>query len=208
VLITIAIVGVVAALTIPNLIETYQKRETCIRLKKVYTLLNQAVRAANDEYGDMSGWDYTLSSKEFMKKYFAPYLKLSEVSTRVTFTDLGGTSHVSTFSSEMPDGTLLVRVDFITKHIFIDLNGVSGPNRLGRDMFFLTMIPEKNAIWPYSIYTTTTNLKFPGRANPGYNGTMGQCAYGALGGPAGPGTTCSEVIITQDWTIPKDYPWK
>ena len=41
VLITLGIIGVVAAITIPGLITKYQKLATVVKLKKVYSQLNQ-----------------------------------------------------------------------------------------------------------------------------------------------------------------------
>ena len=43
VLITLGIIGVVAAMTIPMLIINYQKRLTLTRLKKTYSQLNQVI---------------------------------------------------------------------------------------------------------------------------------------------------------------------
>jgi len=40
VLITLGIIGVVAAITIPGLVNHYQKKETANKLKKVYAELN------------------------------------------------------------------------------------------------------------------------------------------------------------------------
>jgi hypothetical protein len=207
VLIAIGIVGVVSALTIPTLIKNYQKRQTIVQLKKVYTLLNQAVRAANDEYGDMSGWDF---GSGFMDRYLAPYMKLSKVNKYHTFKDLRGEVHYWTFTHAMPDGTLLTLVGFINTHVMIDLNGTSGPNVVGHDIFLITFIPESNAIWPYDI-RQTRNRTTPNRCGANnvkgvYGGSCGDCNPGGIGGPVGPGSQCSCVII-HNWTFPKNYPW-
>lgn len=55
VLITLGIIGVVAALTIPNLLAHYQKQQTVIKLKKIYSNLQQSIRMATEEYGDCEG---------------------------------------------------------------------------------------------------------------------------------------------------------
>ena len=49
VLITITIIGVVAALTIPTLITNYQKQETIVKLKKIYAVMNQALKLSEIE---------------------------------------------------------------------------------------------------------------------------------------------------------------
>ena len=92
VLITLGIIGVVAAMTLPTLFGNIQKRQTVSRLQKVYAELKQAVKISSDENGDPSGWDYTLTNEEFIKRYFAPYLKISVVNVDHTYTDLKGRS--------------------------------------------------------------------------------------------------------------------
>ena len=47
VLITLAIIGVVAAMTIPTLINNYQKKQTVTQLKKAYTTLANVVYMSN-----------------------------------------------------------------------------------------------------------------------------------------------------------------
>ena len=62
VLITLGIIGVVAALTIPTLISKYQEKQTIVKLKKVYSILQNAYTAAEAEYDKPRYWstpDYT-----------------------------------------------------------------------------------------------------------------------------------------------------
>ena len=50
VLITLGIIGVVAAMTMPSLIQNYQEKATVTKLKKCYSLVSQAyVSILNDE---------------------------------------------------------------------------------------------------------------------------------------------------------------
>ena len=46
VLITLGIIGVVAALTMPALIANYKKQQTIVQLKKAYTTLAQGFKLA------------------------------------------------------------------------------------------------------------------------------------------------------------------
>ena len=56
VLITLGIIGVVAAMTIPTLIANYQEKQTVTRVKAAYTLLNNAVMMAVNENGPVNTW--------------------------------------------------------------------------------------------------------------------------------------------------------
>ena len=77
VLITLGIIGVVAAMTMPSLINNYQKKQTVTQLKKVYSELAQAAEMAKLEYGDPSLWDYSISGSDFFKKYLLSYMEIS-----------------------------------------------------------------------------------------------------------------------------------
>ena len=54
VLITLGIIGVVAALTIPTLMANHRRQVAETRLEKFYTTINQAVKMAEVDYGDMT----------------------------------------------------------------------------------------------------------------------------------------------------------
>ncbi|MDR1327174.1 MAG: type II secretion system GspH family protein [Heliobacteriaceae bacterium] len=56
VLITLGIIGVVAALTMPVLIQNYRKHNVETRLKKVYSVMNQAANMVISERGDYENW--------------------------------------------------------------------------------------------------------------------------------------------------------
>ena len=82
VLITLAIIGIVAALTIPTLTQHYKKRVVETRLAKFYTTFNQAINLSQIENGSYMYWDFpgSTATKEeveaWYKKYFAPYVKV------------------------------------------------------------------------------------------------------------------------------------
>ena len=92
VLITLAIIGVVAVLTVPSLIQRYQEKATVTKLKKAYSLLNQAyqmavidhgtydqwgmINAEYDEEGNMTNQDEFKNSYANIWKILAPYLKV------------------------------------------------------------------------------------------------------------------------------------
>ena len=52
VLITLGIIGIVATLTIPSLINNYQKKQTVTKLQKAISVLNQAYKLAYDDVGE------------------------------------------------------------------------------------------------------------------------------------------------------------
>ena len=53
VLITLGVIGVVAALTIPQLVGTYKRKVVEARLSKFYSVMNQAIARSIEEHGDI-----------------------------------------------------------------------------------------------------------------------------------------------------------
>ena len=63
VLITLAIIGVVAAMTLPTLIARHQEKLTVTKLKKAYSIINQAYLRALNDNGPLDSWG--LENSEF-----------------------------------------------------------------------------------------------------------------------------------------------
>ncbi len=77
VLITLGIIGVVAAMTMPALIANYKNKELAVRAKRTYSVISQAIKlyeAENETPGDVTGlFDTSKTSKEVLtnfSKYF------------------------------------------------------------------------------------------------------------------------------------------
>lgn len=163
VLITLGIIGVVAAMTMPSLIQNYQEKATVTKLKKCYSLVSQAyVSILNDEGGSdtlQAGDDL-----EMMEK-FGKYLKYQKTCGRnkgcfpnVTYKSVTGNGYSkweddTTYRSRaiLTDGTLIMfnknviteNENYIYAQIYVDINGFKGPNQLGRDFFYFYINPEK-----------------------------------------------------------------
>ena len=76
VLITLAIIGIVAAVTIPTLITKYQEKQTVTRFKWIYSTLANAFTMAVAENGAPETWD--LNSAEDMANILSKYMRISE----------------------------------------------------------------------------------------------------------------------------------
>ena len=83
VLITLGILGVVIAMTLPALIGHYQKKVTVEKLKTIYSKLSEVIKISETDNGVVNSWDYTLSSDEFVKIYLAPYIKNFKINNSV-----------------------------------------------------------------------------------------------------------------------------
>ena len=83
VLITLGIIGVVAALTLPTIIQNYQKQVTVNKLQKAYSVLGQVAQKSIADNGAISITNgETLNSntcKSIFYTYWLPYFKGAEV---------------------------------------------------------------------------------------------------------------------------------
>ena len=77
VLITLGIIGIVAAMTIPNLITKHQQKVTVTKLEKAISYINQAYKLSYDDVGELTIDEaFKMDSDTYFKTYWAPYLKI------------------------------------------------------------------------------------------------------------------------------------
>jgi len=79
VLITLAIIGIIAAITIPTIVANHQKKHLETAFTKGYRTVSHMINLARAEHGDFSSWDWESAATPegqdaFVKKYFLPYL--------------------------------------------------------------------------------------------------------------------------------------
>ena len=165
VLITLAIIGVVAAMTIPTLIKNYQEKVTVTKVKKIYSNLTNAhkmVEAMNG-YGAISGaYDETKTPAENTQaivNLYKPYFKISKdcgfepgCLTSGYLRSLSGVEHLdydnvtNEYKLLLADGMALwfyvapeidteTGEERITMNIKVDVNGYAKPYQWGKDVF-------------------------------------------------------------------------
>lgn len=67
VLITLGIIGVISALTLPSLILNYKNKVVETKLKKIYSIMNQAIVLSEGTNGNLEDWDF--ENPEFLNTY-------------------------------------------------------------------------------------------------------------------------------------------
>ena len=55
-MITLAVIGVVAALTIPTLVQKHQEKVTVTKVKKFVSVMSQAIKLAEIDNGEIASW--------------------------------------------------------------------------------------------------------------------------------------------------------
>ena len=192
VLITLVIIGVIAAITVPTLSANSRKEETTARLKKFYSTIQQVTYKAKADGND---WDYwaeeaiesvdntPATSKEFAEKYVLPYIVYQSYKTVENRTYI-----------YLNDGTYFTLKKGNCIDIGIDVNGEKKPNTGGRDKFLFYYCP-KSAL----AYTTSKIIPAMGK----HIKTRGQ----ALELCKNNRDTCSSLLLFDGWEFKEDYPY-
>lgn len=216
VLITLGIIGVVAALTMPSLIAEHQKKQTVARVKKVFSILGQAYQFSQNENGfsdeliDTSEAPNTQAVKDYVDKYWLPYLQVIK-----TCSNKGDCSYSqgatgpdgskiamegnNRYSVILSDGTMVTFVPFNwsddsgyywggTQKIYIDINGAQKPNILGRDVFMFEINSQKHVL-------------------RGLGQDFNEDKIDKNCSKTGNAQYCAAKLIKDGWEIKDDYPW-
>lgn len=198
VLITLGIIGVVAALTLPTLIAYHQKQVTVNKLKKFYTNINQAVRLSELENDSSEFWEYPdnnyENNKAFFEKYIGKYMqyvsiepyKIGDYSNiLVKFAD----GSAAAFRTDK-NGT---DINFITEASSIKTKNPKR-NSFGFMLNKKLSIGAKTMVEPYTFEWDGTREHLI--SHPRYG-----CSQNGLG------SYCAKLIQYDGWQISKDYPW-
>ncbi len=208
VLITLGIIGVVAAMTLPTVISNYKKSEVTNKLKVVYSLLNQAYKLSTIDNGYISEWQIPSSAKEYTEKYWLPYFSGATIcltpaecgyKSNTPFYQADGTPHSTLIDNDSYRFPLKLKNGIYvffsiakgagpnnrSSLIIVDINGSNLPNKFGYDVFKL-IVTDNVVSGAYSDYDVTTQKE--------------QCAS--------IGSNCFNLIHNNNWEIPKDYPIK
>ena len=194
VLITLGIIGVVAAMTLPTLIEQHEKKATAVKLEKFYTVMNQAVLRWRSEDG-IEGDDYELpeeivnnaeKTKAWYDEKLKPYIK-------------DGTSGVSGkyFSSKFDDGSgfiAYVNYSNVMHFFYCTKFKYCAPESYdGRKTFLFTLV---NGHFVTSMWVDIVDRTF--LLNSCKNPSTGDYSKRHY---------CTRLIQVDGWEIKSDYPW-
>ncbi len=222
VLITLAIIGVVAALTIPTVVRNYQKQQTVVQLKKVYSALANTTNLAIAEHGPIEGWEVGkmgsgAAAQKFADTYMIPYLKVSKncgtdttdaCAFKNTYLNRSTTGQFGSACTRfyLNDGILIALelryygydpTQNLTASIYVDINGQKAPNMWGKDIF----------AFDYRIknYVSGNNGQFAAWGSTCTREKILRDTWGCH--KEGAGSYCSGLIMKDGWEIKDDYPW-
>lgn len=214
VLITLGIIGIIAALTIPPLTVNYQKKEAATKLKYTYSMLAQAILLSEKDNGFESEWELDKSessgikiTEKFVKTYIEPYIKTIKKDKYDSFSarydyfyrkngkleKVHGHTH---YSIALNNGIYLhFNADYSVSNaiqVRVDTNGMKKPNVVGKDTFVIYIYPKlKTLASNVNNRNTLLNCCKSNTSNALHDQLVG----------------CSALIQYDGWQINKDYPW-
>lgn len=207
VLITLGIIGIVAAMTLPALTAKYKKKEYSTRIKKFYSIMLQARQRSTVDNEDPIYWDTPDNNADSLEswwnKYYAPYF--SVLKTEKNTNKLAG----SIFLVYFTDGSILGLSKGGAVNLWYDVNGDIAPNVGGKDRFFFiqTIDGKKNMFTPYNWTADidSTNDKLEDGEEPftknmtDRNNVLRLCAKNSM--------HCSQLLFLDGWEFKDDYPF-
>lgn len=220
VLITLGIIGVVAALTLPALVQNYRNQVVETRLKKVYSVMNQAIVQSEVDNGAKELWDF--DDPDFFNKYINPYIKYLKTeiieSSRynylcIYFSD-GSMLMTKISNYKNDDGTIKPNCGANQDYFFypnaknFNENEVESRAMSGTSMFEFRFSPkyiddneplhDGKGFEPYQ-----RELKLPLDETKLTKGSSYSCNKESQSP-----IFCTALIARNNWKIPKDYPFK
>jgi len=200
VLITLVIIGVISAITVPTIITKYQKEQTVTKLKKAYSSLSQTTARAISDYGPIKTWEIGLEgdtekTRFFLNKYLIPYLSVQKPPT--TKEEGKWNSKFMYLNKEKHEYSITSRTNTSSNgksqiYLYIDINGDKKPNKFGKDIFLFTYSLTQERVYPIGLSSSRDSIL----SNSNY-----QCHKNQIG------ETCAALIMKDGWKIADDYPW-
>ena len=168
VLITLGIIGVVAAMTMPTLIQDQQKRSLEVATKKFYSTISQAVRKymadegvddlritplSSNNYDDVESPDAVESLRNFAINYLK-VVKECDNDQNACFAEkysaFNGGETLLDFLVIATSSVSFILSDGMSVHleyggfdspinVYVDVNGKKGPNRVGYDLWSMSI---------------------------------------------------------------------
>ena len=186
VLITLVIIGVVAALTIPTAINKYRDEELKSQFKKVYSTISQALHKTemSDFYGYakcyyLKNANGTVIAKDECSAFIDAFVKNMQVQktckgnslangcipvyqSHTTLSNCPGYNHNymnnNNWSYVLSSGQIINFCRSCSVALFlVDINGFKGPNAYGKDLFSFAVQKDSAA----NLYITGSDCVFP-----------------------------------------------
>lgn len=213
VLITLGVLGIVIAMTLPALLQSYKQKEYSTKLKKFYSVMQNAINLSESYNGPVGDWvrlggindtivddegntDFEANRiviEDWFKRYLSSYIQHSSFQTGNSNWKLGQAKIV------FNDGTHLYLHNGNCIDFFVDLNGEKGANSHGIDIFHFYLCPNEKC-------EKQSWNKQCGKLTPYRGAEISRAA--ALDLCKTSPDTCAYVLLQDNFEFKKDYPYR
>lgn len=219
VLITLGIIGIVAAMTMPALIANSKKSEYSSKLKKFYSVMNQAIIMSEQENGAAGEWikdggiegdikddegnpDFGKNSEvifKFVDQYLKPYIKIVQIGKSNRTVNDGKDADGEAYMV-LSDGSYVYLHNGNCIDFNYDVNGPKPPNEYGRDIYkFLLCSNEKCAVHSFAKdcgkFTAIIDADLSTREK-----ALANCKKNQM--------YCTQLLQMDNFEFKKDYPYR
>lgn len=212
VLITLGIIGIVAAMTMPSITANSRKKEYSSKIKKIYSTMQQAIMRSEVDNSESIYWEKSEEIKDedghtdqianaqagekFFNSYIKPYIKYTSITSK-KFTD--GVSNIDySLKVTLTDGTIMYWHNGTCSDMIFDLNGDKNPNKEGYDRFRFLLCKE-----PYAKSFCGGNKHFCT-----YNPVKSPTREDAITNCKADAKYCTVLLQYDNWEFKDDYPYK
>ena len=221
VLITLSIIGVVAAVTVPTLMTNIEHQKTAVFLKKAHTVLNQATKMSTVDNGDYSIWDKDIEHEEFIKQYYAPYMKVVKFCPTHQVCGYKEAAAWKNKTGYYGGFNYLSRLPFITEDGMLFSISIKGDDPNKDNGVTNNEVYDYKSISGSAIIVDINASKGPNRFGAdtfmfirNQDGLIMPMGYGLADSAIkqdcnknGDGLYCAEYIRRNNWIAPDDYPF-
>ena len=237
ILITIAVIGTAALLTIPNLVIGYEKKATATKVRKTVAEFTQVIKLSEIDNGPIKNWNYGTAdsideTERFMNKYILPYYSgITKCSTGIDYScgepiSAYGINYVLNNGiglsiRKMYNHGALGTIKGAHSMFFIISTNINKGEKViqGRDYFYFVINIENGEVLPTGWFDGITREDvFNGwtASEDLVNGEMIQSNYTCKKTPRGElGENvvdyyrhgCTALFVLDGWEFKDDYPW-
>ena len=224
VLITLVVIGIIAAITVPVVMANHKKTETSAKLKKFYANMSNAVKLAETEWGVDTlalgvGCASTRGQKQWFEEHLAKYISYTKADyidssndyynelAKGMYDEFQVYNYGELFVVYLNDGSLYFN-DECSDSIVYDVNGEKGPNQYGRDLFYFFILTGVDAAWQMLKLPHFNTISFSRLLQNGYEETYSreERKQNCINKSSMAG--CSALLEMDGWEFKDDYPWK
>lgn len=219
VLITLGIIGIVSALTLPNLVGNYQEKVLITQLQKNYNMIRSTVPNAMQKEGVTRTTELVTNDAQKNVEFLRNFFEVTTVCTKASgFDKCLASSYQNLKGESVPVEELMEKSLYTNSYIacgnvstgaaicvsprmewLVDVNGKDKPNKIGRDIFWFML--DRNGAPELSLAysdrgSSTYDASDAARANQELNGELCKSTNNTKSVRA---SSCLPYVISRGW---------